>query len=236
MALLPGGAAVGVGTTADYPGTTTPITTDQRGMPLDSPPDIGAFQLSPSATAAVVVSTETLNLGTTAVGTAGAAQTFTVSGSGLSAGIILTAPTGVELSDDGGSSYSPTFDLSETGGTVGTTTIDVRISASASVGSVNGGITASSTGATTQDVSVTGTVTSAPVPAVVVSAETLNLGSTTAGTAGIAQTFTVNGNDLSAGIVLTAPTGVELSDNGGSSYSTTLDLSETGGAVRKHHH
>ncbi len=30
---------------ADYPGTTTPITTDQRGEPLDSPnPDIGAFQ------------------------------------------------------------------------------------------------------------------------------------------------------------------------------------------------
>ena len=30
---------------ADYPGTTTPITTDQRGKPLDTPhPDIGAFQ------------------------------------------------------------------------------------------------------------------------------------------------------------------------------------------------
>ena len=30
---------------ADYPGTTTPITTDQRGEPLDVPnPDIGAFQ------------------------------------------------------------------------------------------------------------------------------------------------------------------------------------------------
>ena len=43
--LLPGSPAIGAGITADYSGTTTPITTDQRGEPLDSPnPDIGAFQ------------------------------------------------------------------------------------------------------------------------------------------------------------------------------------------------
>ena len=45
MPLLPGSPAIGKGIVADYPGTTTPITTDQRGMPLDSPnPDLGAFQ------------------------------------------------------------------------------------------------------------------------------------------------------------------------------------------------
>ena len=33
MALLPGSAAIGAGVIADYPGTTTPITTDQRGEP-----------------------------------------------------------------------------------------------------------------------------------------------------------------------------------------------------------
>ncbi len=38
MALLPGSAAIGVGTAVSG------ITTDQRGEPLDSPPDIGAFQ------------------------------------------------------------------------------------------------------------------------------------------------------------------------------------------------
>ena len=46
MALLPGSAAIGMGTTADDPVTTAPITTDQRGQPLDSPPDIGAYQLN----------------------------------------------------------------------------------------------------------------------------------------------------------------------------------------------
>ena len=43
--LLPGSPALGVGVLADYSGTSTPITTDQRGEPLDLPdPDIGAFQ------------------------------------------------------------------------------------------------------------------------------------------------------------------------------------------------
>ncbi len=45
MALLVGSVALGTGVIADYPGTTTPINTDQRGLPLDSPdPDIGALQ------------------------------------------------------------------------------------------------------------------------------------------------------------------------------------------------
>ena len=45
IALLPGSPAIGAGVIADYPDTTTPITTDQRGEPLASPkPDIGAFQ------------------------------------------------------------------------------------------------------------------------------------------------------------------------------------------------
>ena len=56
MAVLAGSAAIGAGTTADYPGTTTPITTDQRGEPLDSPPDIGACQRSIGPTLYVVVS------------------------------------------------------------------------------------------------------------------------------------------------------------------------------------
>jgi hypothetical protein len=45
MALLTGSAAINAGVIADDPGTSTPITTDQRGDPLDSPsPDIGAYQ------------------------------------------------------------------------------------------------------------------------------------------------------------------------------------------------
>jgi fibronectin-binding autotransporter adhesin len=44
MPLLPGSAAIGAGTSADFPGTSDPITTDQRGCQPSSPVDIGAFQ------------------------------------------------------------------------------------------------------------------------------------------------------------------------------------------------
>ena len=46
IALLPGSPAIGAGFMFDYPGTSTPITTDQRGMPRGSLVDIGAFQTS----------------------------------------------------------------------------------------------------------------------------------------------------------------------------------------------
>ena len=56
MALLYGSPALGAGTTADYPGTTTPITTDQRGISRGSSFDLGGYEqalfvagLSPTA-------------------------------------------------------------------------------------------------------------------------------------------------------------------------------------------
>ncbi len=75
MALLPGSPAIGAGVIADYPGTTTPVTTDQRGEPLDSPnPDIGAFQtqdptLIPLAFSGI--SNQVINYGTSSVTVSG---------------------------------------------------------------------------------------------------------------------------------------------------------------------
>ena len=43
-ALLPSSPMIHKGTRANYAGTNTPLLTDQRGLPLASPPDIGAFQ------------------------------------------------------------------------------------------------------------------------------------------------------------------------------------------------
>jgi fibronectin-binding autotransporter adhesin len=44
IALLPGSPAIGHGTKADLPGTSTAIADDQRGFPMSSPVDVGAFQ------------------------------------------------------------------------------------------------------------------------------------------------------------------------------------------------
>jgi CSLREA domain-containing protein len=48
LALTAPGKAIGAGAPANYPGTTTPITTDQRGVARASKPDLGAFELTPA--------------------------------------------------------------------------------------------------------------------------------------------------------------------------------------------
>ena len=59
VALLPGSPAIGAGTTVSG------VTTDQRGLPLDSPtPDIGAFQSQGFTLTAVGVTSESLAPGT----------------------------------------------------------------------------------------------------------------------------------------------------------------------------
>jgi hypothetical protein len=118
-----------------------------------------------SATPALVVSPSTLSMGTTAKGTAGAVQTFTVSGSHLTSSLVITAPMGVELSSNG-TTYSSSLTLTPDGtGTVATTTIRARIAAAAGAGTISGNITVSSSGATSQNIAVSGIVTStAPVP------------------------------------------------------------------------
>ncbi len=90
--------------------------------------------------------------------------TFTVSGVGLSADIILTPPTNYEISLTSGSGFvaSPsTIALTPSAtNTIATTTIYVRLKAGLAIGSYNAElITASSTGATNKTVSCSGTVT-----------------------------------------------------------------------------
>ena len=186
-----------------------------------------------TAVAAITVSKTSLNLGTTTAGTAGTPASYTVSGSNLTGPLTITAPAGVELSSDGGSTFHPSLTLTPTSGTVPTTTIEARIHASAAVGSLSGKITNTSTGATEQDVSVSGTVNAVLTPAITVSTNSLNLGTTTAGTPGTAQSYTVSGSNLTTALTITAPAGVELSDDNGSTFHATLSLTPTSGTVAR---
>lgn len=95
---------------------------------------------------------------TTNYGTASAAQSFSVSGSNLSASLSVAAPAGFEVSQSSGSGYGPAVTLTPSSGTVASTTIYVRLKSNASPGANSGDVTASSTGATSQTVAVSGTV------------------------------------------------------------------------------
>lgn len=94
---------------------------------------------------------------TTTAGTASASQTFTVGGSNLTADLVVTAPSNYEVRENGSGSFGSSVSFTPSSGTV-EKTIEVRIAASAAVGSPSGNVVCSSTGATSQNVAVSGTV------------------------------------------------------------------------------
>ena len=113
MALLPGSPAIGAGVIADYPGTTTPITTDQRGEPLDSPnPDIGAFQTQGSTLIPLTfsgISDQSITYGTSSVTISGTLANGSQAPVGETVAVTLN---GVQQSATIGSggAFSTTFD------------------------------------------------------------------------------------------------------------------------------
>ena len=99
-----------------------------------------------------------------------AEQSFTVEGSNLTDDITVTPPTNWEISLTQNSGYQTSpITLSQSGGTVASTTIYTRMVAGLSQGSYSGNISCTSSGATQQDVAVDGTVTDPNAPQVIYS-------------------------------------------------------------------
>lgn len=93
---------------------------------------------------------------TSTYGSASTAQSFSISGSNLTANLVATAPTGFEVSADG-TSYGTTATFSQTGGNA-SGTLYIRLSALAAVGSYNSkNIVLSSTGATSVNITTPST-------------------------------------------------------------------------------
>lgn len=94
---------------------------------------------------------------TTTAGTASAFQRTGISGSNLTTDITATASAGYEVSTDS-TNFSSSVTVGQASGLVSSVPVYARISASAIAGAFNGNLTLSSTGATSQAVSLTGTV------------------------------------------------------------------------------
>ena len=84
-------------------------------------------------------------------------QSFTVKASGLSDSVTLDAPTNFEISTDG-SNFSPSLTLSQTNGFIDETNIYIQFKAGLGLGVYNETFNATSTGATQQDINLTGEV------------------------------------------------------------------------------
>ncbi|HRF19776.1 MAG TPA: HYR domain-containing protein, partial [Chitinophagaceae bacterium] len=115
----------------------------------------------PCAGAPTITTSGSLTPFTACSGNASAEQSFTVSGTDLTANLVVTAPAGFEVSTTSGSGFGSSVSLAPSSGTVPSTTIYVRMAATAT-GTPAGNIACSSTGATTQNVAVSGTVNTAP--------------------------------------------------------------------------
>ena len=127
-------------------------------------------------------------------------QQFTVSGAKLTANITATAPPGFEVSLTAGSGYGSSATLTQTAGTVNSTIIYVRSSATA-IGHITGNIVLTSAGTTSQNVAVAATAT--PLPGVnPVSNQTVTKGAATTAVsfAGNASSFSWVNNTPSIGL------------------------------------
>ncbi|WP_410220952.1 YDG domain-containing protein [Pedobacter sp.] len=110
----------------------------------------------------ITTSVTTLSAFSTCFGTASAPQSFTVSGSDLTANLTITAPNGFEISTSSAGTYSTTINnISPSGGTVSSTTIYIRLRADI-IGSPSGNIVVSSNGATSKTIAVSGTANITP--------------------------------------------------------------------------
>jgi gliding motility-associated-like protein len=188
----------------------------------DNKPDIinargyySSFVVMKNTTPTTLVSASPTSISgfSTCVGTQSTSQTTSISGSGLTANMVVTAPTGYEVSLTSGSGYTSSLTLTQSGGVVNATTIYVRLSASASAGATNGNLTITSTGATTVNVALTGTVNAMPTvainpPASVCSPNTVDLtnSAVTVGSTDV-QTFTF-WTDYGATSAIADPTAV----------------------------
>ena len=163
--------------------------------------------------------TGSLNSFTTYTGTPSVSQSYNLRGFNLTAGIVVTPPAGFAISTDDITFHTTAQTLASTfNGPV-----YVRLTG-ATAGNYSGNITHTSSGATQVDLAVSGTV-SDPVPTIH-TIGTLNAFATLEGTPSAAQTYTLYGEFLTANIIVTPPTGFELSTDG-NSYSSSLSLAST---------
>ena len=111
----------------------------------------------------ITVSSNALDAFTTCTNIASSSKSFTVSGAGIVGTITLTAPSNFEISKTSSTSgYASTLFLTASSNTVPTTTIYARLT-SAATGTTTGNITLMSSGASTQNISVSGTVNVLPI-------------------------------------------------------------------------
>ncbi len=162
-----------------------------------------------------------------------AQQSFTVSGTNLTANVAIAAPTNYEVSTTSGSGFGASASIPFGSGTLSAVPVYVRLKAGLNSGSYTAeNVALSSTGATAQSVSCSGTVTP---PTVTITPTSLSSFFALAGSAtpSTEKTFTVGGSNLAGDITITPSTNYEISTTSGGAFAATnpITLSPSSGSV-----
>jgi hypothetical protein len=174
-----------------------------------------------------IMTNGTLTAFNSALGLTSAEQSYTVSGANLTEAIVITPPTGFELSLTSGSGFSSSpISLSpDVGGTVASTTIYVHLNPSSQT-TYSANITHVSGSATTKNVAVSGSSVPTITTTVSMTAFSAATGATSA-----QQSYTVSGVNLTDAVVITPPSDFLVSTTNGGPYSASVSLTPTGGVV-----
>ncbi len=159
------------------------------------------------------------------------AKTFTVEGNNLTADISLNVTGFLVIALEGDTNYTSSLTLTQTNGSVASTTISCLLIGGLNANSYSENVTVTSTGATSQTVNLSGTVTAAD-PQITIT-EYLDPFDYIQSVGGPSpeQTFTVEGLFLTSGITVTAPADFEVSLTTATGFGSSVLVSETSGTV-----
>lgn len=186
--------------------------------------DVSSMTRSAGGAPNTTTSVSSLNSFTANQGSPSPADSFLIAGTNLTANITIASLTGYEYSKDL-STWNTSLSYTQSGGTVASSKVYVRLSASAT-GTPAGNILVQSTGAADRPVAVTGTVISS-APTIILNPATLNPFTYTTGNPSTPQTYQVSGANLTANVGIKPPSWLEVSGDG-TTYQDTLSLTRSG--------
>ena len=159
------------------------------------------------------------------LGTPSASKMIVVKSTALTAGVMVTAPAGFEVSANGTSGWAASFTK---GSTAADTLIYVRLNRN-TAGNSNGFLVLSSTKTPTEfnalNIAINGTCVAPASPYVNVNINSLSFN------ANSVKSFIVSGKNLTANLTITAPNNFQVSDNANTGFNNTLVVNQNAGKL-----
>ncbi|WP_152981476.1 beta strand repeat-containing protein [Hymenobacter sp. AT01-02] len=182
-----------------------------------------------AGTPTITVNPTALGFGNQVINTTSSSMSVAVTATSLTAPVVVTAPTGFSVSATANGTYNQTLSLAQDGNGAVNTTIYVAFTPTAARNYVDA-VTFTSQGATTRNVSVSGTGVLPPA-SLSASPRSLSFGQLQAEQVSTPQSFTVTGSNITSDVTVTAPNGFEIRVGTSGAFVQTVTLTPTNNTV-----